>query len=186
MTSQSMSLPTHLRSSHHILRSTASSAEKVLLNNLRLNQPILCAQSTCLLADTTTRRYTCTSIILTTDRVAELTPWSWVLLVKPPVAQLLKNFPAFAGTRMFIIVLTRVVPILSQINPVHTTPSYLSKINFNITVTWQYSLRREATRYYATAGKQQTTVGFRGNRYTHNMRGTVGNGDFYWVHPETI
>jgi hypothetical protein len=27
---------------------------------------------------------------------------------------------------------TPLVPILSQINPVHTTPSYLSKINFNI------------------------------------------------------
>jgi hypothetical protein len=45
--------------------------------------------------------------------------------------QLLKNFVAFNGTRRFIIVLT-LVPILSQINPVHTIQSYLSKTHFNI------------------------------------------------------
>jgi hypothetical protein len=37
----------------------------------------------------------------------QLTPWSWVLLEKPPVAQLLKNFPTFYGTPRFIIVFTR-------------------------------------------------------------------------------
>jgi hypothetical protein len=50
---------------------------------------------------------------------------------KPPIVQLLKNFPTFYGTRWFIAVVTRappLVPILSQINPIHTTPSYLSKI----------------------------------------------------------
>jgi hypothetical protein len=37
----------------------------------------------------------------------QLTPWYWTLLEKPPVAQLLKNFPTFYGTRRFIIVFTR-------------------------------------------------------------------------------
>jgi hypothetical protein len=35
----------------------------------------------------------------------QLTPWSWVLLEKPPVAQLLKNFHNLYGTRRFITVL---------------------------------------------------------------------------------
>jgi hypothetical protein len=35
------------------------------------------------------------------------TPWSQVLLEKPPVAQLLKNFPIFYGTRRFITVTGR-------------------------------------------------------------------------------
>jgi hypothetical protein len=63
-----------------------------------------------------------------------LTPWSLVLLEKPTVAQLLKNFLTFYGTRRFITVFTRArqrVPILSQMNPVHTTPSYSSEIHFN-------------------------------------------------------
>jgi hypothetical protein len=33
--------------------------------------------------------------------------WSWALLEKPPILQLLKNFPAFYGTRRFITVFTR-------------------------------------------------------------------------------
>jgi hypothetical protein len=37
----------------------------------------------------------------------KLTPWSWVLLEKPPFARLLKNFQAFYGPRMFITVFTR-------------------------------------------------------------------------------
>jgi hypothetical protein len=36
-----------------------------------------------------------------------LTAMSWILLEKPPVAQLLKNFPTFYGTRKFITVFTR-------------------------------------------------------------------------------
>jgi hypothetical protein len=39
----------------------------------------------------------------------------------------LKYFPTFYGTKTFITVF-----ILSQINPVHITPSYLSKSHFNI------------------------------------------------------
>jgi hypothetical protein len=53
-----------------------------------------------------------------------LTPRNWVLLEKLRVAQPLKNFPKFYGTRSFITVFT-LVPILSQIDPVHTAPSYL-------------------------------------------------------------
>jgi hypothetical protein len=33
--------------------------------------------------------------------------WNWALLEKPPIVQLLKNFPAFYGPRRFIIVFTR-------------------------------------------------------------------------------
>jgi hypothetical protein len=36
----------------------------------------------------------------------QLTPWTWALLQKPPIAQQLKNFSAFYGTRRFIIVFT--------------------------------------------------------------------------------
>jgi hypothetical protein len=44
------------------------------------------------------------------------------LLEKPTVAQLLKNFPTFYGTRRLITVFTRARhwSILSQMNPVHT------------------------------------------------------------------
>jgi hypothetical protein len=37
----------------------------------------------------------------------QLTSWSWDLLEKPPVVQLLKNFPTFYGARRFITVFTR-------------------------------------------------------------------------------
>jgi hypothetical protein len=35
--------------------------------------------------------------------------WSWALPEKPPVVQLLKNFPAFYGARRFITVFTRAI-----------------------------------------------------------------------------
>jgi hypothetical protein len=37
----------------------------------------------------------------------KLTSWGWVLLEKPPVVQLLKNFSTFYVTRKFITVFTR-------------------------------------------------------------------------------
>jgi hypothetical protein len=37
--------------------------------------------------------------------------WSWALLEKPPILQLLKNVPAFYGTRRFITVFTRAIQI---------------------------------------------------------------------------
>jgi hypothetical protein len=64
--------------------------------------------------------------------------YSWALLEKMPVAQLLKYFSTFYGTRRFITVFTRAlaqVPILSQINPVHTTLTYFSRIHFNIIIS---------------------------------------------------
>jgi hypothetical protein len=41
------------------------------------------------------------------NRYQLLTPWSWALLEKPLVAQLLKNIPIFYGTRMFTAVFNR-------------------------------------------------------------------------------
>jgi hypothetical protein len=47
--------------------------------------------------------------------------WSWALLQNLLIVQLLKNFPAFYGTRRFITVFTRALHL-----------SILSKIHFNI------------------------------------------------------
>jgi hypothetical protein len=52
---------------------------------------------------------------------------------KPPIVQLLRNFPTFYGTRMFITVFTRALHWpLSWARSIHTIPFYLSKIHFNI------------------------------------------------------
>jgi hypothetical protein len=55
----------------------------------------------------------------------KLSARSWAILEKLPVAQLLKNFPTFYRTRRFITVFKRappLVPVLSQMTPVHSTP----------------------------------------------------------------
>jgi hypothetical protein len=45
--------------------------------------------------------------------------------------KLLHSFPAFYGTQRFITEFTRAVPVLSQTNPAHITPSHLSNIHPN-------------------------------------------------------
>jgi hypothetical protein len=56
-----------------------------------------------------------------------LTPWTSVVLGKLPVAQLLKTFPAFHGTRRFINVSTTDLRwSVSWVTSVHTTALYIS------------------------------------------------------------
>jgi hypothetical protein len=57
--------------------------------------------------------------------------WSWALLEKLPIVQLLENFPAFYRTRRFITVFTRAIHwSLSWTRSIQSIPppSYLSKI----------------------------------------------------------
>jgi hypothetical protein len=55
---------------------------------------------------------------------ALLNSWSRALLEKPPVVQLLKNFPAFYGTRRFITVLTRALEsALQKVSNFHSKRS---------------------------------------------------------------
>jgi hypothetical protein len=50
---------------------------------------------------------------------------SWALLEKPPIVQLLKNFPVFYGTRKFITVFTRVLQWpLSWTRLIQSIPPY--------------------------------------------------------------
>ena len=56
------------------------------------------------------------------------------ILQKPTVAQLVKKFPTFCVSRMFIAILTTasVVPLLSQIYLVLGLPAYFFGIRFSI------------------------------------------------------
>jgi hypothetical protein len=55
---------------------------------------------------------------------------SSALLEKPPIAQPLKNFPTFYGTRRFITVFTSALNLsLSWARSIHTIQSYFSKIS---------------------------------------------------------
>jgi hypothetical protein len=68
------------------------------------------------------------------------------------------------------------VPILSQINPIHTTPSYLSKIHFNIVhspTSWssQWSLSFWISHQYPTAYPAGLLYyAFKHKRHTWNLR----------------
>jgi hypothetical protein len=50
---------------------------------------------------------------------------SWALLEKPPIVQVLNNFPAFFGTRRFIAVFTRALHLsLSWARSIQSIPSH--------------------------------------------------------------
>jgi hypothetical protein len=50
---------------------------------------------------------------------------TWALLDKPPILQLLKNFPAFCGIRRFVTVLLRAIHwSLSQARSIQSIPSH--------------------------------------------------------------
>jgi hypothetical protein len=61
-----------------------------------------------------------------------LTSCSRVPLEKQTVAKLIKTFPVFYGTRLFITMFRRSLALLlSQMSPVHILPPYFSKIHLN-------------------------------------------------------
>jgi hypothetical protein len=63
--------------------------------------------------------------------------WSWALLEKLPIVQLLKNFPAFYGTRRFITVFTRAL---------HWSLSWARSIQFpSLLFIWLLSSRNNPT-----------------------------------------
>jgi hypothetical protein len=76
----------------------------------------------------------CNSFFPLCRRYTELTPWSWVFLEKPPVtaAQEFPNILWNPKVHYRVHKSPSLVPIVSHINPVHTNPSYFSKIHFNI------------------------------------------------------
>jgi hypothetical protein len=66
----------------------------------------------------------------------KLTSWNWALLEKPPVAQLLKNFPAFYGTRKFITVFTWALHrSLSWARSIHSIPPHLISLKSALTLS---------------------------------------------------
>jgi hypothetical protein len=67
------------------------------------------------------------------------------------ILQLLKNFPAFSGTRRFITVSTRAIHwSLSWARSIQSIPSYLSKIHLNIRILF-YSWQWRGIFLYSTA-----------------------------------
>jgi rubredoxin len=79
-----------------------------------------------------------------------LTPWSRVLPENLRDSRLVKQYPAFCGTRRFITAFTRArpVPILSQINPVHvahpTSRKFTLILSTHLSIglsKWSLSLR---------------------------------------------
>jgi hypothetical protein len=67
--------------------------------------------------------------------------WSWALLEEKSNLQLLKNFPAFYGTRRFITVFTRALHwSLSWARWIQSISSYLSKIHPPTPWSSQWSL----------------------------------------------
>jgi hypothetical protein len=65
---------------------------------------------------------------LLVNRTVFTRSWSWALLEKQPFVQLLKNFPAFYGTRKFITVFTRSLPWARSIQSIPSHPISLRSI----------------------------------------------------------
>jgi hypothetical protein len=69
--------------------------------------------------------------------------WSWALLEKLPIVQLLKNFPAFYGTRRFITAFTRALHwSLSRARSIQPIPSHHISLRPILILSWspQWSL----------------------------------------------
>jgi hypothetical protein len=68
------------------------------------------------------------------DIIKKLTPWSSVLLQKLTVTYLVKNSPHFTECKVNRRVHKSppLVRTMTQMNPAHKSPSYFSKIRFNI------------------------------------------------------
>jgi hypothetical protein len=72
------------------------------------------------------------------ELTTSLTPWSWVLLEKAPKCLATQEYPNILWNptiHYHVHNSPPLIPILSQIKPVHTTTSYFSKIHFNIILT---------------------------------------------------
>jgi hypothetical protein len=64
-----------------------------------------------------------------------ITPWSWVLLENPPVAQLFKIFSTFYGTLTMTTLFTRRCPwSLSWTRLIQSIPPYPASLKFTVTV----------------------------------------------------
>jgi hypothetical protein len=71
----------------------------------------------------------------------ELASWSWALLDKLPVLQLLKNFPAFYGSRTSITVFTKALHCsLFWVRSIQSTPPHPLSLKINLTLSTHLSL----------------------------------------------
>jgi hypothetical protein len=109
-----------------------------------------------------------------------LTPRSRVLLEKLTGLQLVKKFPLFYGTRRFLTAFTS-VPILSQLDPVHTPTFHFLKIHFNIILS---STPRSPQRTLSLRFPHQNPVYASLLPHTRYMPSSIHSSRFY--HPKNI
>jgi hypothetical protein len=73
--------------------------------------------------------------------IKQLPPWRWVLLQKPPVSQLLKNFPTFYWTLRFITMFTRVLLwSLSWARLIQSIPPHSISLRFALILIYHQCL----------------------------------------------